>query len=234
VSKAVVFSRSVQPEWLNRTVELYQETKDAEEVKKRLDEYLAGFINSDIVLKKTRKILLKTWVNVEDKQKGLRDEGVELYKDCSALEKAALHWAMLLAAFPLFKDTCAAIGKLSLLQEEITLAQIRRRVYELWGERSTLEYAIEKLLQTMRNFQVLERKRPGVYQVVRYNISRQEVIFYLLSVLMRNSGRLYVSFPELAGMAELFPFQFDVHLQALLDSSLFKVDRIGGELVVSV
>lgn len=234
MSKAIVFSRSLRPEWLDRTVDIYLETEDKKQVKAKINEYLAGFIASPTNLRKTREILLHAWVNVEEVQKELRDWGLKVYQECPPEERVAVHWAMLLTAFPLFKDLCCIIGKLSAIQEEITLAQITRRVYEIWGERTTLVHSIPKIMKTVRECGVLEMGKPGCYKVVKKKVANQEVILFMLYAIMKTRGRLYHNFGELAGVAEFFPFNYEVELQAFYDSPFFKVDRIGGEIVVSI
>ena len=41
----------------------------------------------------------------------------------------------MLAAYPVFIDMCKLIGKMSEFEDEITLAQLKNKLFDEWGER---------------------------------------------------------------------------------------------------
>ncbi|MDN5277757.1 MAG: hypothetical protein PWR01_1722 [Clostridiales bacterium] len=233
MSKAVVFSRPIKPEWLDKTVEFLLQCQDEKQAKDMLLEFLSVYIKDRTNLLKTRSILARIWLEI-DENKGLRDRALEVFKICNNSERLAVHWAMMLLAFPIFRDLCAIIGKLSDIQDEITLSQIKRRVYEVWGERSTLEHSIPKNIKTLRECGVLEQVKPGIYRVIKREVKNKDVVSLLIYAVLKSRDKLYYSVWELERFKELFPFIIDVSLGDLHGHDAFVLDRIGGETVVSI
>lgn len=233
MSRPVVITRTIRPEWLDKTAELYIETQDIDEIKAELNRYLADYINSETNLRKTREILQNTWVNVNDRAALLRDRAIDAYKNSAMEERIAIHWAMMLAAFPFFRDLCAIIGKLFDMQSEISIVQIKRRVYELWGERTTLTCAIEKNIATLRYFNVIEAVKPGYYAPVEHSIKNKGIILLLIYAVMHSDDKLYHSFSSITKFKELFPFDYDIGFEDISRTDFFSIDRMGGEMVVA-
>jgi len=234
LSKPVVLSRSLKPEWLDFTVESWLENRDPQQTRNQLNRYLSAQIGSAIVLRKTREILIHTWVEVEDSLIALRDLGVSVYRACPSEERLAVHWMMLLAAYPLFRDLCGIVGKLASIQDEFSTSQITRRIFELWGERSTLVHSLSKNIKTLKEFGAIRQRRPGYYERVRKPIRDDRVIEFMLYGMIKCGQKLYQSIAEFERQKELFPFEFEANLEHLVQSKQLKLDRVGGELVASL
>lgn len=234
MSKAVILSRYIKPEWLDLTVEYWAEHQDPKQTRERLNRYLAERIESPDTLSKTREILIHTWVEVEDSLVPLRDLGISVYLACPVGERVAVHWTMMLAVFPLFRDICGVVGKLSSIQEEFSASQIRRRIFELWGERATLFYALEKNIRTLKEFGAIRSIKPGIYQRGNIPIRDNRVVEFMLCGTIVGGQKLYQSIAEFERQKELFPFEFTANLEGLIHSKRIKLDRVGGELVASL
>ena len=120
--------------WLNKAAELAIEELTEEEVKTQLNEYLGFEIESPTNLRKTREILMNVWIYQNDYSDKLFPEAKKLYRNYPDYE-LHVHWCLLMAAYPVFVDVCKLIGKMSQFQEEITLAQIKQKLFDEWGER---------------------------------------------------------------------------------------------------
>lgn len=234
MSKAVVFARPIEPEWLDKTVEMLLLDKNQDEIKQGLNEYLARYIKSSINIRKTREILMNIWVNIDERDLKFRERALELFKNSHSTDRLAIHWAMMLLAFPVFRDVCRIIGKLNDIQEEIALSQIKRRIFEIWGERSTLIHSVPKNIKTLRDCGVLEPVKPGIYRVVQREIINKDVACLLLQAVFKTSDKLYHTFSHIDRFLELFPFIMDISIDDLNRREIFRLDRIGGETVVSV
>ncbi len=234
MGKAVIFSRFIKPEWLDLTVERWIEYQDAARVKEVLNLYLADQTDSPTVLRKTREILMRTWVDVEEPLQFYRDWGIAVYQSSSRKERLAVHWLMLLVVYPIFKDLCAILGKLFVAQDTVTTSQLNRRVFDLWGERTTLLHSLNKLIRTLKEFGVLQQQKPGIYSLVTYPIQDEGLIEWMLYGIIKSGDKLYHRLPELLNNKELFAFDFATDVQHLMESQRLKLDRVGGELVVSV
>jgi hypothetical protein len=118
MSKAVVLARPIKPEWLDMTAELLAETRDRDKIRNSINEYISHYIKSSINARKTREILLNTWVEVEKDNLEFRERALQVYKECPQTDRPAVHWAMMLMAFPVFRDLCTIVGKLSDMQQK--------------------------------------------------------------------------------------------------------------------
>ncbi|NSW90674.1 MAG: hypothetical protein HPY74_08375 [Firmicutes bacterium] len=234
MSKAVVFARPIRQEWLDKTVEMLLNSQNRDEIKKSLNVYLANYIKSSTNIRKTREILMNIWVDIDDNNRAFRDKSLEVYKNSIQSDRLAIHWAMLLLAFPIFRDLCTIIGKLTDMQEEITLSQIKRRIFEIWGERSTLIYSVPKNIKTLRDCGVLEQVKTGVYKVVKHEIKNNDVSCLLLYAVFKTSDKLYHSFSHIDKLKELFPFIIEIGIDDLSLRQMFRLERMGGETVVSI
>lgn len=233
MSKAVVFTRPIKQEWLDKTVEYLLQYQDEEQSKDMLLEYLYSYIKDRTNLLKTRSILARIWLEV-DENRDFRDRALAVFKICDKSDRLAVHWAMMLLEFPIFRDLCAIIGKLSEIQGEITLSQIKRRIFEIWGERSTLEHSIPKNIKTLRECGVLEQVKPGVYRVLRREVKNKDAVSLLIYAVLKSREKLYHNIWELDRFKELFPFIIDISIADLNNDSTFELNRIGGETVVSI
>jgi hypothetical protein len=149
--------------WLDATADWVARGLSIGEVRSRLDLFLEGEIEGKEALKKTKTVLLRIWILVPDDLRALRDEGLALLPQLSNSGRLALHWGMSLAAYPLLWDTATVVGRLLDLQEEVTAAQIRRRLTENYGECSILLRVVSRVTGSFVVWGVLrETGREGV------------------------------------------------------------------------
>jgi hypothetical protein len=161
MAKIIGLSRSIRLEWLNKTVELVLEGKNETQIKDELNEYLSFEIKSPTVLRKTREILMNIWVRTPEELSTLKQQALEAYKDEKS-NKLALHWSMMLVAYPVFSDVCALIGKLTNIQDTFAASWLKEKLFEMWGERTTLFHSSDKILQTLKQIGAIENEKVGV------------------------------------------------------------------------
>ncbi|MDR1834702.1 MAG: hypothetical protein LBQ96_02755, partial [Fusobacteriaceae bacterium] len=217
--KIVGFSRALKLEWLNKTVELLLEGKQEDEIKAELNEYLSFEIKSAIVLRKTREILLNVWVRQQPEIAELKRMALGAWSDdgCNHL---ALHWCMILLAYPVFADVSGLIGKIADVQGAFTTTWIRSKLYDLWGERATLHYSTAKILQTMRQLGILYPDKPGIYKINRYPVRKAEVLEIILLTIFRLEKKAWYDAPMLAAAPVMFPFTYEVSGEWLYRSEM--------------
>ena len=161
MAKMVGLSRNLKLPWLNEVVRLYAEGLDDNQIKEKLNEYLSFEIGSPTVLRKTREILMNIWVYENDYTAALRDEALRLFQKDSDYA-LPVHWCMMLAAYPVFQDMCRLIGKIGEFEETITTKQIKQKLFDEWGERSTLNHTSDKLISTLKALEALDSEKTGV------------------------------------------------------------------------
>lgn len=233
MAKMVGLSRNLKLPWLNETVRLYSEGLDEKEIKEKLNEYLSFEIGSPTVLRKTREILMNIWVYENDYTSVLREEGLRLIQKDSDYS-LPVHWCMMLAAYPVFQDMCRLIGKIGEFEETMTTKQIKQKLFDEWGERSTLYHSSDKLISTLKALGALESQKVGVYSIKEHHFADTEIINYMLLTMMKIDDAGYYSIRELENSLYLFPFDFKVSKESLLGDERFTTGTFGGEVSYSL
>lgn len=233
MAKMVGLSRNLKLQWLNKTVELVIEGLKAAEIKEQLNEYLSFEIESPTNIRKTRDILMNIWVYENDYTDKIKATALDLIRRYPEYSMP-IHWCMMLAAYPVFDDMCKLIGKIAEFQEEITLAQLKQKLFDAWGERSTLYHSIDKLMATLKALEVLSCKKPGKYHVSTHKINNLEVVSFMVYDMMLVDNRGYYTFDEINSSAYLFPFDYILEKETLFEDSRFAMNNFGGELSISL
>ena len=135
MAKPVGFLCPLKLEWLNKTVDYVIEGMSPENIKEALNDYLSFYIKSPDNIRKTREMLMNAWVYPFDGSKAniIRNQAINAIKDDSG-NKIVLHWCMLLLYYPVFSDVAGMIGKILNMQDSFSLAWLKGRMAEQWGE----------------------------------------------------------------------------------------------------
>lgn len=233
MAKMIGLSRPIKLEWLNKTAELVLEGKDETQIKDELNEYLSFEIKSAINLRKTREILMTIWVRTPEELSTLKQLALEAYKDEKS-NKLALHWSMMLVAYPVFCDVCALIGKLTNIQDTFTTSWLKEKLFEMWGERTTLFHSSDKILQTLKLIGAIENEKVGVYRIKKYPVTDSKTIQVLLLAILSLKEKAYYEVVELSSVPQTFPFEYSVSYEWLHDSDLFTLSNFGGKIMLTV
>ena len=233
MAKMIGLSRNLKSQWLDKTVELCVSGLTELEIKEQLNEYLSFEIESPTNLRKTREILMNIWVYDNEYSDRLREEALRLIRQDED-SATAMHWCMMLSAYPVFIDLCKLIGKMAEFQDEITLAQIKQKLYDEWGERSTLYHSIDKLVATLKQMNVLVCDKPGKYRIQKHKVNNSQVVTFLIYTLMCIDDSGYYTFLDLNASALLFPFEYDVKKEAIMEDNRFVLNNFGGELTIAL
>ena len=233
MAKMVGLSRNIKLQWLNKVYELVSDGLNEEAIKEQLNEYLSFEITSPTNLRKKREILMNVWVYHNDFTDELRHDAIELIRKYPEYS-VAIHWCMLLASYPVFSDLCKLIGKMSEFQDEIVLSQLKQKLFDEWGERTTLFHSIDKLIATLKALNVLQCNKPGKYHVKKENISNDNVVRFMLYSVMCIDDAGYYNVQDLQSFVYLFPFSYKVDKEALYDDNRFVIGNIGGEMSISI
>ncbi len=234
--KRVGFDRNIKRGWLDKTADLLILGADEKSIRNILEDDIIKEIPSKVNRRKSISILIQSWVNVREEHKDIHDKALKLYEKSDNNEKLALHWCMMTLAYELFFDISEIIGKLLSFQNEFSLGMVRRKVFDIWGERSTLYYATERVLRSMRDLAVLEQnENPGQYRRAdKIEIKDREIQLLLVEVYLIASKRINIPYTELQMINALFPFKIDATLNDVQSYKNFKINTMGMELVISL
>ena len=234
MSKIIGMSRNINLEWLNETARLVLVGKSEIEIKEALNEYLFFSIASPTNLRKTREILMNIWVRVSDENIDMKKLALELFNTNKESNKLVAHWCMMLLAYPVFGDIVTVIGKMADKQFDITMVQIKSRMFDVWGERSTLYHSIDKNIRTLKDLGVLRTIKTGLYDVKNIKIEDDKAIILIIGILLTIKDKLYMKLDELENAYEFYPFKYDIDLESLQTSRLFSFEKFGGEIAISI
>ena len=233
MAKMVGLSRNLKLQWLNKVVELVLEEHTEQEIKDQLNEYLSFEIESPTNIRKTREILMNIWVYDNELSNKIKAPALELVKAYPEYD-LVIHWCMMLAAYPVFVDMCKLIGKMSEFQDEITLAQLKQKLFDEWGERTTLFHSIDKLVATLKAFDVMVCDKPGKYHVNTHRVGNPKIVAFMVFAMMLVDDRGYYTFTDINSSTYLFPFEYQLEKEILLEDSRFVFNNFGGELSISL
>ena len=232
MSRIIGMSRNIKLEWLNKVADLYIMGKIESEIKEELNEYLSFEIKSPTNLKRTRGILMNIWTRDRSDMMQSKEVAIKLYKTDEREKQLLAHWCLILLAYPVFADICSTIGKIDRKMFDINIKEIRDKMFDLWGERSTLFYSIEKNVQTLKDIGVLHSLPKYQYGINKYSIDDKCGLVLISSTLLALRGKVYLSLEELNNSPEFFPFDYNINTNILGESDMFYIDRFDGELVV--
>ena len=232
MAKMVGLSRAIKLEWLDRTVDMVLDGMDPESIKAALNDYIAYEIKSADNIRKSRDILLNLWVYPfpDDTSNQIRAMAIDAMRN-GASDRVAFHWCMLLLYYPVFVDVAGTIGKLSSMQESFSLAWLKEKIYEQWGERTTLIHSLDKIMQTIRQLGAVSSTK-GTYSVNQMVVKNDKTKIILMKTILGLKLKPYYEVSELACVPQLFPFEFDTSSDIVFGSNAFQFGNFGGSPVV--
>lgn len=234
MAKTVGLSRKITLQWLNKAVEFREEELTEEEYKSKMNEYLSFEIGSPTNLRKTREILMRLWFYEDDQNiTQIRNEALSLIKKHSDYAMP-IHWCMMLATYPVFADLSRLMSKIAEFNDVIILSQLKQKLFDEWGERSTLYHSTDKIIQTIKELGVITANKPGKYTINKHNISNSEIVQFMLHVALKVDGNSYYSFTELNSFDVLYPFDYQTSREAITADQMLICSNLGGELSVAL
>ncbi len=159
----IAYDRFIKVPWLEQAAAYAEQGLGISEISQGLENFLEGQIQGKNSRRKTRTVLTGVWVNLPEEMTGFRNQGLKLLKTLKEPERLAVHWGMSAAAYPFFAFAARQIGRLHKLQNEITSAQVKRRIAEHYGDIESVHRAAARLMQSLCSWEVLVPKTKGSY-----------------------------------------------------------------------
>ena len=228
--KAVVgFDRKLKSDWLDALADQVAKGEDTPTLRTFLHERLKLDHPGDTARGKTMTVLMRIWALVPEEDQQLRQDAFDLLKVIQAQDRIWLHWGMSLLAYPLFRDTATAIGRLLKLQGEFTLGQLQRRLIDQWGERSTVTRAFQRIVRSMVEWQTLaDAAKPGHFETAPPITSNSKPLqLWFLRTCHQAGGTEMVEAEQLLNQPLAFPFKLSIKKTDLRRSKAFGIHRQG-------
>ena len=226
--KMIGFDRRIRLEWLDEVAFYYYKTRESKACADYMYEYLAEEMPGHRTRRNIITIMKRVWTEVPPETEHLRDRGMELLISSNDRNnRLAVHWGLLMAAYPFFRDVVDIIGQSLTMQDEVTLANIYRKTVEQWGERSTVIHALGKLTGSLWQWGVIGKAKTGIY-VAEPKLSLSEASqLWLIECLIRTSPEREMQLINAITSAALFPFLINISKDDFIGRDVFELSRQG-------
>ncbi len=231
--KTLGMDRPLQLEWLDAVAGQLASGATPEEARAFTWKFLEGAVAGSTAQSargKTLTVLARIWLTVPSGNEAVRADALQLLNGASADERLGLHWAMMSAAYPFFVDLATNVGKLLALNGECSLAQLNRRLVGVWGDRSTVRTAAQRIVRSMVQWGALEDGgQVGVYVPRKQRIPLPADVAALLVeglIIATESG---APLDQLVGHAAAFPFDLRLTANDLRRHARLRVHRQGDQ-----
>lgn len=235
----IEFDRKIELDWLDATAAKVAAGATEQELHDFLFAYL-DFLSIEgrdtwgTARAKTARVLTRIWSRVPAEAEPLRDRAIRLLPQVQPGQRLALHWAMMIAAYPFFADIAAALGRLLSLQETVSSAQLQRRIAERWGDRSTVYRTLRHVVRSIVAWGVLEDAGKGVYRRSGQKLRPVggQVAQLLVEAVLLDSEQDSLPLDQASNHPALFPFHVEVNVQQLRQPERIRVYRQGLDMDV--
>ena len=223
IGNCLGFDRKLKRAWLDAAAVLAG--KSAEEAKAQLDTFLTKEISGKSARRKANDALRRLWITCDDNV--LTRNARQLFSGANRDARVCLHYGMSLMAAPLFRDAVLFAGRLISLQGKVSVAQIRTRIYEKWGERSTLDSAVSRIFGSLNDWGILNPLGKGHYEAITITVEYSAIASWLLAAAVYAHSSNQLPIEELLALHELFPFEINDASQLVRMSGYFELHREG-------
>lgn len=226
--KMVGFDRRIRLEWLDEVAFHYYKSRDQRETASHMKQYLLQYSSGAEARRKFYDILKRVWVDVPPQHEVVRNKALELFIESNAsTDRLAVHWGMILITYPFFCDVADSIGQSVAIQDEVPLSNIYKKTVENWGERSTVKHAMDKLVGSLWQWGVLDKKTKGVYtHVLPVDIAKPYQLWLVESKLRSENVQERPLFEVLTSKT-LFPFNINLNKNDIHEYGAFEISRQG-------
>jgi hypothetical protein len=218
----VGFLQYVKKDWLDATISFYQNNQNIDEIKANLNKLLKSKVTKNEERRKTIDVLTRTWIRIPKKYKKIRDSALEFYDDLEPDERIILHWGMLLLAYPFFRDIVYSTGFLSQLQNDFTSTQLRNRLISSWGHRTTIIRAIDRILQSLKDWNILVMDGKSLKPNSKLEIKNELLCLWFLECVYRTENVDSMLFDKFVSLQTMFPFELKIQLYKIKQAKNFE------------
>ena len=233
MAERIGLSKNVTLEWMELAANCKLSGKTQDEAYPILNEKIGEIIHSPVNSKQIRVILFNMWYRPED---WFLEASMKAAENLPTDERIGVHWVLLLKRYQVFYDLCVVIGGLFDYRDEITLAQIRNRIFEKWGARDTLQNCLSKNIQTFKELKSLtSADTHGTYRHNVMILNNAKIMQLMCVAIIERSGKEYLTWEEIIQSPALFPFRVENLTQADMAScEHIRLERMGDDVVLRI
>lgn len=210
------FDRYVDIEWCKSALEAAKTQNSIETVRDQVALMLPGIESQRKTLDIIKRLSTKPFTPLSD----FVGRGIEIYKQKGSNVTLPLIWGASIASYPFFGKTAETEGRLIALQGDFAIKELQRRIAEQYGDRSGVERAAARVLQSQENWHALERDETAKRFVKGRTIVIDDVDLttWLIEAAVLYAGKP-ISLQSLQSLPVLFPFVLIHPLTYLVSTS---------------
>jgi len=175
-------------------------------------------------------IIMNIWPTPNPAIAPLRNDALAIVRESSTTHLAA-HWALISAQYPFWFNVARQVGRLLNLQEQITQAQIIRRVKEQYGDRETVSRYCRAVIRSMVAWDVIrDTGTKGCYrQGTPLVLTDHRIIALLVEASLHATSGNVCALRAILNDPAFFPFQFNsINGEAITRlNKRFELTRLG-------
>ena len=213
--ESIGIKQVVRLEWYDLALDLMLRGRPKNEIRQELTEILKDSLQSggfgergESAYAMGVRQIMQCWVTPAKELISFRDRALACAGKCPRSERMPLHWAVTIAAYPFWHKVAGQVGRLLNLQPIVSQAQIRKRCYEILGERSTVERSARRVIRTFITWKVLrDSVTRGCYE--RENpmeIVSQDIVALIIEAELYASPSGSIPLSAIKDDPALFPF----------------------------
>ncbi len=228
----VGFDRFIALEWAEFALELAsRESELRDDQILELKSYLTRFMRGNDAPRKTANVLTRLWLDPASGNNGLRQQAISLYHETNASDHVCMHWGMSMIEFPLFRDTVAQMGRFIRIQGSFHRQEIHNRLLEKYGNHSTIPRCLDRIVQTLIDWQLLQKDKTKTYSSSFHQITSPKIQTWFLEASIFASPPQRLLLDDVYQLPELFPFTFKTDIRRLVtDGEYLRCERDGNNL----
>jgi hypothetical protein len=232
MDKGIGFNRNILLPWLEAAARFRLESDSPEVIRERLQGVLGERLRSAENRRKAIDILINIWVHSREASAALYDEGLARFPTAQGPDqRIAVHYGMVLLAYPFFREAVAVIGQLGRRGSRVSSGEVKRRLMATRGQLGSLGKAVERVVYSLRDWGLLEDTgQQHIYAVPgrQREVGDAGLQAWLLACALTSHPAEELPYLDLVRLPELFPFHITMGLDALRASPHFAVSRQGG------
>ena len=146
--------------------------------------------------------------------------GVRLFAGASTpADVAPFAWGAALAAYPYFGRVAEFTGRLTSIQGDCSVAEVHRRMSEVYGDREVTKRATQAVLQTQADWGAVARVERGkrLVRLAARGLTDQRAVAWLIEAALRYQGKA-IALATLQSTAVLYPFLLDLPLAYVISN----------------
>jgi len=230
MSKRIGFDRHIKTEWLDTMAGLIQNERNIEIIRTSMHQYLERDLPNYVARRKTITVLLRIWFSVPEEHIEIRDRALEMLPKVRENDRIWIHWGMTLLAYPFFRDVAICMHHCFTLHDGCKRVEIVRKMEEMWGYRSTLGRATERVIQSFDYWNVIKRnkKTKKITRNIQFSSSRKEIEMLFLEMVLLSDPSHSLIMDQINSIPSAFPFIISLNYSDLTKSKKFLISQISG------